>query len=120
MKEETTEFVRKLRKVIKALMWLCLIGSFVFFWIQEKMVSQLRIPLTGETIGMMLERRARGLPPLTPSAEAVKAAKRMDWTEILIGWALFGIAPTLVLGLILYLMPGGKKKPATPGDSSGG
>jgi len=109
MKEETAEFVRKLRRVIKAVVWLWAIGSFVLFWIMEKVASQMRMPSMG-TLSH----------PITPSAEAIKAATRMDWPDLLIGWAIYGIAPALVLGLVLYLMPGGKKKLATPGDSSGG
>jgi hypothetical protein len=107
MKESTAEFVRKLRKVIRVLIWLWVIGSFVFFWIDERSLSQLRMP-SGGTFAH----------PVTPSAEAIKAAKRMDWIEMLVAWAVYGLAPSVVLGVILYLIPGGRKKKPTPGDGT--
>jgi hypothetical protein len=110
MTEGKAEFVRKLRRVIKVLMWIWMIGSFVFFWGFEKYASQFRMA-TGSPMGQ---------PSVTPSAEAIEAAKRMDWGSILLPWVIFGIAPVLVLGLILYLMPGGKKKTAAPRNGSGG
>ena len=89
MTEGKAEFVRKMRNLIKAIIWIWAIGSFVVFWVFEKMASQVRNPVGTQTI---------------------KEATRMDWSQILIPWLLFGIAPAIVLGLILYLMPGGRRK----------
>lgn len=101
----TAEFVRKLRKVIKVFMWLWMIGTFVLFWFFEKTGSQMRTP-TGTTLGSN---------STTATTEAIKAATRMDWQhQILLPWIIYGIAPAIVLGVVLYLMPGRRRKPASP------
>jgi len=113
MKEETAEFVRKLRKIIKALQWLLVVGGFAFVWFYVK--SAPTMPVTTAPFGQPEVQ-------LSPAAlaEAIKEAKQNDWKDGLLGWALFGIAPAILLGFVLYLMPGGKRKQLTPGDSSGG
>ena len=86
--------LRKLRGVIKLLMWLWVIGTFFFFWI----FAVSKMP-TGGTFEH----------PLTSGATEGK-----DWSDILLAWAVYGIAPTIVLGVVLYLMPGGRKGRSAP------
>jgi hypothetical protein len=50
MTEGKAEFVRKMRNLIKAIIWIWAIGSFVVFWVFEKMASQVRNPVGTQTI----------------------------------------------------------------------
>ena len=90
MTEAGPSFVTKLRRLIRVLMWLWVIGVFAFLLI----FSVPHMP-TGGTLEH---------PP------ASGASGGLDWGDILLAWALYGVAPTVVLGVVLYLMPGGKRK----------
>jgi hypothetical protein len=102
MKEETAEFVRKLRAVIRVVMWIWVIGCFFIAWYGHR-------PIPAHTEKLM------GIKD-----DVTVLATGMDWNGFLSSWAVIGIAPALVLRVILYLMPGGKRKQVTPGDGSGG
>jgi hypothetical protein len=88
----------KLRRVIKILMWLWLIGSFALCWYDSR-------PIPAHTVEFLSDRIK---PELIPATER-------DWNNFLLTWAIVGIAPTIVLGIIRYLMPG--KKSSTTSDS---
>ena len=132
MKEETSEFVRKLRNVIKAVMWIWVIGVFVFCLMFNwpapitGMVSlsdvlngapETRSPprqtapdLLTAKLDKLLENSSEQTPSKPDTVKEATPAPGKDWGDILLAWAIYGIAPAIVLGLIL---PDARRKKET-------